>query len=483
MPRNTSPEQLAREWRTVCERYTPEVRERVRSTVAAQREALATAFYDQMLLDQAASFFLSDQLVKSRLHTAMQAWLVEVFEAGVNGDFEHIVARQRMVGEVHARIGIPAYLVMRGIRQLDHEIYDLLNGDAHAVQMAAATYVAETTGLAIEIMCHSYSVSHERNARAEESYRMFAMAQDIGAEKERQRAALLDWENQLMFELSTQISAAVNPPEGDGGVQRASPSGGYWPDLPMIAKSEFGLWFLHKAAHAFEGAADIKTIGKQLEEIDELLRPPGPLDASAAKTSLSGLMVAVRGRAKTIGFLLEQLFQQASHMESGRDALTRLLNRKYLQVIMTREIDFARKNDSPLSLLALDIDHFKRINDSYGHDAGDVVLQQVAQNLTHIVRSGDYIFRLGGEEFLVVLVDVDSHRCRTIAESIRQRIAAERLQLPNGRAIDITLSIGIATHDGHPDYLRLLKTADDALYDAKNGGRNRVSGGTHGLAV
>ena len=73
MPRNTSPEQLAREWRTVCERYTPEVRERVRSTVAAQREALATAFYDQMLLDQAASFFLSDQLVKSRLHTAMQA--------------------------------------------------------------------------------------------------------------------------------------------------------------------------------------------------------------------------------------------------------------------------------------------------------------------------------------------------------------------------------------------------------------------------
>ncbi|SAI74610.1 signaling protein [Bordetella ansorpii] len=465
MPRNISPEQIAREWRALCERYPLDLRQHVQAVVNAQRQALATAFYARMLPDPTASFFLSDELVKTRLNQAMQQWLQEVFEVGVSGDFESAVNRQRTVGEVHARIGIPAYVVMRGVRRLDQEIYDLLAADGCDTPMAGATYVAQTTGLAIEIMCHSYAVSHERNARAEESYRMFAMAHDIGAEKERQRAALLDWENQLIFEISTRISAAAGAPASTGNAAA----------LPLLGKSEFGLWFAHKASHAFEGAPDLPIIAAQVAEIDQLLSGSAEPAQPPTGPRLAELMGAIRQKAKSIGFLVDQLFQQAGHLESGRDTLTRLLNRKYLQVIMTREIDFARRNDAALSVLAIDIDFFKRINDNHGHDAGDAVLQEVAQNLVHALRSGDYIFRLGGEEFLVVLVDVEHERAWAIAETLCKRMAAERLQLPGGQTLQVTVSIGVATHDGHPDYQRLLKGADQALYQAKSGGRNRVA--------
>ena len=119
--------------------------------------------------------------------------------------------------------------------------------------------------------------------------------------------------------------------------------------------------------------------------------------------------------------------------------------------------------------------HFKRVNDEHGHDAGDRVLQQVAAQIVAQVRAGDFVFRYGGEEFLAVLAEIDEARAMVVAEKIRQRIEELEVSLSGGRSIRLTVSIGLAANDGHPDYQRLIDRADRALYVAKNAGRNRIA--------
>ncbi len=106
------------------------------------------------------------------------------------------------------------------------------------------------------------------------------------------------------------------------------------------------------------------------------------------------------------------------YIDSGNDSLTQLLNRRYLSTIVSREINFARKNDAALSLLAIDADYFKRINDKYGHTAGDLALRFIAEVLLDVAKGSDYAFRVGGEEFLLLLVDSDLTRALQIAETI-----------------------------------------------------------------
>ena len=182
----------------------------------------------------------------------------------------------------------------------------------------------------------------------------------------------------------------------------------------------------------------------------------------------------MRDTTKSIAYHLDCLFRQNNELEAGRDVLTRLLNRKFLPVVLGKEIHFSRQRNSHFALLAMDIDHFKQVNDQHGHEAGDMVLQQIAAILTNSSRGGDYIFRMGGEEFLVLLVDTQPADALTMAEKLRKIVAQERFRLPQDKSLQLTISVGVASYRGHPDYQQLLRQADDALYQAKNTGRNRV---------
>ncbi|WP_116612490.1 diguanylate cyclase [Paraburkholderia unamae] len=450
MPTSDVVEKLVEEWRVIAARYSGTIHDHVLHLVRDRKSELASSFYSRMMADSAAEFFLSNELVHSRLHDAMQGWLVDVFSAAVSGEYQAAVRRQQEIGEIHARIGIPAYLVMRGSRRLDVDIFERLAGISLTDRIACAEYVSEVMGFAIEIMCHSYAISHERNARSAESYRLFAAAQDIGAEKDRQRAALLDWENELMYAIAS-------------GEKRNR--------LPALSKSDFGLWLTHKGVHVFEGSNEVYAIVAQLSTVDEVVLRISHEDDAARRIEL---LRDIRDQTRTIDFLLNALFEAADHIESGRDALTRLLSRRYLQVVMSREIDFARKNATPLCALTIDADSFKEINDTFGHDAGDAALQQLALSFSQCVRASDYVFRLGGEEFLVVLVDTDLAHAIEIAENLRRRVASHPVATAHGQSFQVTVSIGVAAHDGHPDYLKLLKSSDDALFRAKESGRNRV---------
>ena len=156
-----------------------------------------------------------------------------------------------------------------------------------------------------------------------------------------------------------------------------------------------------------------------------------------------------------------------------RDALTGVGNRSALDRALARELELARRTQQPLSLLMLDLDHFKRINDRFGHGVGDDVLRQTAQTIANGLRSMDMVFRFGGEEFCVLLSATSHEAAHTVAERLR---AAVETQAARDGAIplSVTLSIGLATLRDVESAKSLLQRADSALYQAKASGRNRL---------
>jgi len=164
---------------------------------------------------------------------------------------------------------------------------------------------------------------------------------------------------------------------------------------------------------------------------------------------------------------------------SVRDALTRAYNRRYLVERLASEIAYARRHGSRLSLVILDIDHFKRVNDSRGHLAGDDVLRELAALVQRTIRAEDVFARFGGEEFVVLVRGIEHDNVGRFIE--RLRAAVERLEIASvDQVLRVTISAGYASLDELPDAQRtgdgLLRRADERLYRAKNDGRNRVCG-------
>jgi two-component system, cell cycle response regulator len=158
------------------------------------------------------------------------------------------------------------------------------------------------------------------------------------------------------------------------------------------------------------------------------------------------------------------------------DPLTGLFNRRYMESHVGTLMDRSAARGKSLSVLILDIDYFKSVNDGFGHDAGDDVLREFSDRLKASIRGIDLACRYGGEEFVVVMPDTDLGIATMVAERIRRRIAAEPFPIEGGsRSIEVTISVGIAARMGPQDNAALmLKRADEALYRAKRDGRNRV---------
>lgn len=162
------------------------------------------------------------------------------------------------------------------------------------------------------------------------------------------------------------------------------------------------------------------------------------------------------------------------HQAALQDPLTGLGNRAALDSILHRDLELAKRHNAPIAVLALDIDHFKQINDTYGHLVGDQVLQLFSDNIKEAIRESDVAFRSGGEEFIILLNKTDLDGAKLLAERIREKIAGIEYRV-NDNNVMPTVSIGVAPFNGEDGVNGLLARADQALYAAKNNGRNQVS--------
>jgi diguanylate cyclase (GGDEF)-like protein/PAS domain S-box-containing protein len=157
------------------------------------------------------------------------------------------------------------------------------------------------------------------------------------------------------------------------------------------------------------------------------------------------------------------------------DSLTGLYNRRFLHEVLPRELTRAHRKKTPVAVMMIDIDHFKRVNDTYGHETGDRVLKEIALLIKATVRASDICCRYGGEEISVVLPEAPIEGARRRAEAIRAAIEKHVISFPAQKRISVTVSLGVAVYPDHGgDAEALLRAADKALYEAKNGGRNCV---------
>jgi len=238
-----------------------------------------------------------------------------------------------------------------------------------------------------------------------------------------------------------------------------------WP-ATLVCAVGLGAYLLAMNNIGFSRNIQLRLMRKQLESHTAELE-------SANQT--------MRKNLEEIDHLQGQLREQAN-----RDPLTNLFNRRFLDTSLNRELAHCAREGKPLSLMMLDVDHFKKYNDHYGHQAGDECLKRVAQVLkSSAKRTSDLAARYGGEEFVLVLPDTDAEMAWRLAQEVLQGM--ESLDLPheisrNGR---VTVSIGTATSTGdvYRDVDSLLRAADEAMYRAKHGGRNQLQRAPDTLAL
>lgn len=428
--------------------------ERVGQVVRPHLRDAVNVFFSELLAHPDADFVLNEETVATRLTASLRKWLEDLFAPKGEADIAALIERQRDIGRMHARINIPMHLMVEGLRILRRELSARMQESSmdRNELVFGIVLVNELLDHVMSLMNDSYIgdvVADERNVQ---SLQMQLSPQSLALEMERLRAAAFDW-----------LAEATALLLGDAArTARLTP----------IRRAEIGLWLSHKAPLFLGDQRDLKQFDEQISRIDA-----GFVAAlKKRRRGRDGVMDSVGELREEIGrlaWLIAQFSGRVLEMENGRDPLTRLFNRRYLPTILKHETGISLRHDLPFGALLLDIDHFKKINDTHGHDGGDVVLRRFAEILVETVRANDFVFRYGGEEYLVVLGDVDEDSGLLIAEKIRKAVAAHSFEIGPGQKINVTASVGVAVHDGHPDYQRTITRADEALYKAKHEGRNR----------
>ncbi|OSM04867.1 GGDEF domain-containing protein [Magnetofaba australis] len=413
---------------------------------------IVEAFYNTLSHREEANLFLDSAMVEQRLKASLEKWLDSLFHTHDATSLTQLFATLIQVGQTHARINIPLHLVLEGVRIIRREISTLLShSQVERLELVSLVVIAnEVLDHAMSMINESYvahSVANERNVQ---SLRLQMQPHLQALECERMKSVLLRWFGELWRARADEDHCRVS----------------------SLRRSEFGLWAFHKAPLLFANRDMVQRLLAQCETVDALLGS-GHDGITDPKALSERRLEEVDKASKRLEVTLSLMREEALDMEMGRDPLTRVFNRRFLATVVNHEMGISLKHEIPFAFLLCDIDHFKSINDTHGHDAGDAVLRQFSERLLGRVRANDYIFRFGGEEFLILLGDMNKARLASLAEAFRKEVADAPFALPSGDQLVVTASFGGAVHGGHPDYNRCLKQADEALYEAKQSGRNR----------
>lgn len=231
---------------------------------------------------------------------------------------------------------------------------------------------------------------------------------------------------------------------------------------------------LHRSWQILRGLIVVFIVGDISVIIIQYGSPPEMIGAIGSVILLAGgafVLIVAKLSALTTADVVRIAALEADVV---RDPLTGAFNRRYMEAYLPVVMANARRTGRPLSALLVDLDYFKRVNDTYGHPVGDLVLKRVSSLLIESSRAGDAVIRYGGEEFVVIAQETDCEAATVLGERMRRRIHAEAIALPDGRTIQATASIGIAALSMNNDQDDLLGRADQALYAAKANGRNQV---------
>ncbi len=434
-----------------------EVLHRIDAVITPQIADIVDVFYEEMLLNPNTAMFLDHQKVHKHLHASMSKWLSDLFKLKDIDGIKEFQQRQFQIGQVHARIDIPVILISQGLFIMRRELKNRLASAGMSLEnlLRSLDIVHTLLDFSAVLMNESYFHDLIENERDAQSLMLNISTHNIPVECEKLRSILFDWSKKIIVAFYKRDHQKIN-------------------NLLPIEKSEFGLWILFKSDLLFSDKPDtIKSLQHYMREL-ELIVQKATAAVMEDNEVLDPIIQQLDENVSSMAWLLSSFVEHSLEMESGRDPLTKLLNRRFIPSVLQKFIKINIKHKIPFAVLLLDIDHFKNINDSFGHDAGDSVLSQFSDILLKNLRSGDFVFRYGGEEFLIILSGSGKEGALKAADKIRQNVESHNFVVNKQEKIPVTTSVGVAFHEGHPDYSRLISDADAALYKAKNTGRNKT---------
>ena len=411
------------------------------------------AFYDVLLTDSATKRFLTNQMVENHLKIELQAWIKQTLSPKTSDDdIQTLVNKQRLVGEVHSRIEVPMPMVNSAMSTIKQVLFKNLRNeanlqDAHKVDLIILFNLLLDS--ALSLINESYinqRVSTERHAQ---EYRSRSSAHEMAIEIERVKGALYGWMTQFMSDLLTHSTHRKVD----------------------IHHQEFALWIRHKLGFF---CSDPRVTDKIIHNLDQLqdslnelhLSPKAPKEQTIQKIS---------ALTNECGWMLGQIADKNIEDATREDTLTSLIERRFMAPILQSETQLAIKTQEPYTLLMIDVDNFKSVNDIHGHQAGDAVLSSIGRHLKRSLRVTDYAFRFGGEEFMILMPETTLEKGVLAAQKLLDIIRQNEIKLDNGRTLKTTVSIGLAQFQQDPDYQQVIKIADEKLYEAKHAGKDRCA--------
>ncbi len=248
--------------------------------------------------------------------------------------------------------------------------------------------------------------------------------------------------------------------------------------LAVVLAAGVLVFHSYRALEAADGAHDLASYLAHVDGLGTYLFISGALLGTAIVFGLFFIYPIIRTQVREEGKLRAMTATLSQRSETFQhaaltDALTGMQNRRYFDDALREYLEAFRKIRKPIGLMVLDLDHFKQVNDTHGHDVGDIVLREVANCLRSLTRYHDVVARLGGEEFAIVVPNMSGDKLASFAERIRKAVSDLVIDNENVR-LRVTASVGLAVWNGRESAEELLRRADTRLYDAKRSGRNRV---------
>lgn len=436
------------QWEYIITHTPDRIRHGLSEIIGRSGQACVINFYEALLNLPDAALFLERDTVERRLRGSLLAWLERLFTREET-DIDGLRALQEKVGSIHAQLEISPNLVSYAFYFVKMSINLLIveHFKSKDDQLQAVIYCQSMVDFAMTYMNKAYNADFRKKVEQDQSFKMFSLGQDLNFEKEAQKTTFFDWSTQALFCLCEQRMG----------------------DMQTIAESQFGLWMAHKGQGLFKGTDDFALLQAMIGTIDQRI-----IEVREHHVAPTGFAGELRNNIKDLTFLTNRLFQAMEALQSGLDPLTKTLTRRFLDVVIQNEIAFSLSHDKEFSIILFDVDYFKKVNDTRGHLAGDEALRYIADIIMDTVRGNDFVFRYGGEEFLIVLTESSSTDAAACAERVRSRLEKSAVPCSTGSPLSLTISGGIATFHGGIKISSLIDQADRALYAAKAAGRNRI---------
>jgi diguanylate cyclase len=443
----------------IYSRSDQELMARIKTSTENHIDSITQAYFEVLRSVDEGTQFLNSKNIDEELASGLLVWISNLFV--IRNDKKEIlkyIDQQFLIGKKYVRMNMPPHLLNLGARVLKMDICNrIIEKDLNAKEARNIyTQVTMLIDICMSITVEAYLESRISTERSSHALQNHILGSELAETCQNIRAEMHDWHSTLLNKLLVSKIITLE-------------------DLPAVNNSLFCLWIRHKANVFFKDTEEVKALNQEIDHLEEILPNLVIYKNKNDEEKLLALNKKINIHIKKMGWLLSALTKQARSLDSGRDTLTKLYNRRYLDVILQKETSLVYRNNSSYILLMLDVDNFKHINDTHGHHDGDKVIECVASLLHESVRTSDYLFRYGGDEFLILMVDATIERAKDLANDLIRKANSNSITSNDNSEINISLSIGIAKHDGESDYMVIINKADKALLDAKKQGRNRYS--------